>query len=233
MSDLGDMLQVLIDYPLTWRHHLDTSNMPNDHKKQLLEHVCKTGDSKAVNELLVTVVDIPGIALMFACQQPDRSIVKALIDADVDVNCTDADGNTPLSAAAYGGDQQVVRMLIAAGADVNTVDNYGTTPLMSAVTGQKCIYVACMIIDAGADVNSCDNDDWNALKHSCWTGNVPMAKCLLKAGSSYTGWSNSVYDDWGASTLKEAVDSLEAEVSAISDSVDIPLVLINIVLMYL
>ncbi|MDA2929702.1 ankyrin repeat domain-containing protein, partial [Acidobacteria bacterium AH-259-O06] len=57
--------------------------------------------------------------------QTDR--VKALLDADADVNATDVDGMTPLMWAAFGGHTNTVRALLDAGADVSVKDKQGST----------------------------------------------------------------------------------------------------------
>ncbi|XP_048125326.1 IQ motif and ankyrin repeat domain-containing protein 1-like isoform X2 [Alosa alosa] len=51
------------------------------------------------------------------------------------INCTDANGNTPLSEAAGGGNPEVITMLLERGADVNTQGAFGRTPIYRAAFG--------------------------------------------------------------------------------------------------
>lgn len=56
-------------------------------------------------------------------------MVKLLIKAGANVNCTDVDGNTPLIHATLNGYTEIVRLLINAGANVNKRNKSGNSPL--------------------------------------------------------------------------------------------------------
>lgn len=69
-------------------------------------------------------------ALMLAAYENGRlPILQTLIDNGSDVNGTDAEGHTPLMAAAIRGRDEVMQYLIARGADFNAVDKNGVSVL--------------------------------------------------------------------------------------------------------
>ena len=51
------------------------------------------------------------------------------------VDCTDANGNTPISEASAGGQPDTIRLLFKLGGDPNTKGAYGRTPLYRAAFG--------------------------------------------------------------------------------------------------
>lgn len=63
--------------------------------------------------------------LHLAAMNPDRSAMKALLDAGADVNARDADGSTPIHMAAYASRPQHARQLLEAGADPLMKNNQG------------------------------------------------------------------------------------------------------------
>ena len=56
-----------------------------------------------------------------------KTIAKALIDADADLNLKNNDGSTALHAAAFFCNIEIVQMLIDAKADKTLKNNYGAT----------------------------------------------------------------------------------------------------------
>ncbi|XP_062835380.1 IQ motif and ankyrin repeat domain-containing protein 1 isoform X2 [Anolis carolinensis] len=66
------------------------------------------------------------------------------------VDCTDANGNTPLSEAAGGGHPEAIRMLIENGADPNSRGAFNRTPLYRAAFGGHLAAVE-LLLQHGAD----------------------------------------------------------------------------------
>ena len=72
--------------------------------------------------------------LMVAAREGKADVVRALLSGnDVNVNITDAQGNTPLIEAARFGHDDVTRVLIERGADLKAKNKEGQTALMLAV----------------------------------------------------------------------------------------------------
>ena len=72
--------------------------------------------------------------LMVAAREGKPDVVRALLSGDnVDVNITDAQGNTPLIEAARFGHDSVARALVERGAKLDVKNKDGQTALMLAV----------------------------------------------------------------------------------------------------
>ncbi|HEY6803066.1 MAG TPA: ankyrin repeat domain-containing protein [Pyrinomonadaceae bacterium] len=75
-------------------------------------------------------------ALLRAARDGHADAVQELLKTPgIDVNATDADGNTALLEAARFGHDHVARVLLAGGANTKVRDKNGKTPLMLAVAG--------------------------------------------------------------------------------------------------
>ncbi|MCY1040590.1 ankyrin repeat domain-containing protein [Corallococcus sp. bb12-1] len=72
------------------------------------------------------------MSLFDAVTAGDRAALAAQLDAGADPNPFDADGRTPLMAAARVGREDLVRLLLEAGADPTLPDNLGETPFVTA-----------------------------------------------------------------------------------------------------
>jgi hypothetical protein len=72
-------------------------------------------------------------ALRQAARGGDTSRLKALLDAQIDIDARDPGGRTALMLAVIGGQARAVDALLARGADPNAADSTGTTPLAAAL----------------------------------------------------------------------------------------------------
>jgi ankyrin repeat protein len=71
--------------------------------------------------------------LMVAAREGKADVVRALLSGnDVNVNVTDAQGDTPLIGASRFGHDDVVRVLVERGADLKVKNKEGQTALMLA-----------------------------------------------------------------------------------------------------
>lgn len=70
--------------------------------------------------------------LIYAAENGDEDIVKALLQAGADVNQTDSDNNTALMQATENGHNKIVKLLIKNGADVDMENDYDETALSIA-----------------------------------------------------------------------------------------------------
>jgi len=94
-------------------------------------------------------------ALLLATAHPgNTSRVRALLQANADVNECDNRGASPLSwAATLAGDVEMVRVLLEARADLSLSDEDGTTPLKGACLSGKRDVVR-LLLSAGATPDS-------------------------------------------------------------------------------
>lgn len=95
-----------------------------DHEA-LLERLEAGGDAKAVD------VSYGVSSLSWACLSGDEEAVKILLDAGVDPNIENRDGNRPLHAAAFTGRDGVAALLLDRGADPNARAGDGNSAIDS------------------------------------------------------------------------------------------------------
>lgn len=130
--------------------------------------------------------------LITATRKEHVTLIKKLLKRGVDVNRPASNGWTPLKSAAQQGNSGIVKVLLDGGADPNIADDTNYTPLMNAVSG-KHEGIVKLLLKYRADPNvqsgeNPENDDWEpgrtALMDAAVSGNVPIARELLKQGAN-------------------------------------------------
>jgi len=106
-----------------------------------------------------------------------------LINAKVDLNVQNSDGNTALILACCRKLPKIALALIKAGADVNVQNSEGDTALL-VVCWDKLSEVALALIEAGADVNIQDRNGDTALLVTCLNRLSEVALALIAAGAN-------------------------------------------------
>lgn len=111
-------------------------------------------------------------------------IVHLLVDAGVDINYQDEQGETALHVAARFGHDECARILLEGTdyqkANTELAENtYSWTPLfIASVDGN--LNVAKLLIAAGADVDRFDSSGWTAKEHAALRGHLEIARCLAE-----------------------------------------------------
>ena len=122
-------------------------------------------------------------ALVDAAERQDWQTVSRLVDADVDVNGTQADGATALQWAAHWDHLEAVEWLLRAGADVNAANDLGVTPMALACENGSAT-IAERLLDADADANATlPVQGESVLMTASLTGNVDLVQLLLDHGA--------------------------------------------------
>lgn len=88
----------------------------------------------------MALVNVPlprGQTLMHCLQDSQEQLVRQLLALGLTVDATDADGNTPVHAAAYAGHAAVLRMLLMNSADPNVLNHRRQDALMLAVRSKS------------------------------------------------------------------------------------------------
>jgi ankyrin repeat protein len=135
-----------------------------------------------------------------AVRKGDNTAVRALLQARVDVNATEADGTTPLHIAAERGNLEAATLLVAAGANVKAATRYGVTPLaLAAASGSASVIEA--LLKAGADANGATPEGETALMTAARTGSIDGIKSLVAHGANVNAkesWKGQTAAMWAA-----------------------------------
>ena len=129
-------------------------------------------------------------------------IVQLLVDAGVDINYQDDQGETALHVAARFGHDNCAKILLQGSehqkANTELGENaYGWTPLFIACVDGN-LNVAKLLIEAGADPERCDSSGWTAREHAALRGHIDIARALAviaspSESSSTAGTSDTSY----------------------------------------
>ena len=121
--------------------------------------------------------------LIMAAKRNCFVIVQLLVEAGVDINYQDENGETALHYTARFGHINCLKALFASGdsqrPDVElTEKTYGWTPLfVAAVEGKKDIAEA--LIELGhCELDKVDTSGWTAVEHAALRGHLPLARML-------------------------------------------------------
>ncbi|PYI11180.1 GDPD-domain-containing protein [Aspergillus sclerotiicarbonarius CBS 121057] len=111
-------------------------------------------------------------------------IVRLLVEAGVDINYQDEQGETALHVAARFGHDQCAKILLDGNddqkADTELAENtYSWTPLFIACVDGS-LSVAELLIEAGANLERYDSSGWTAKEHASLRGHLDIARCLAK-----------------------------------------------------
>lgn len=162
-------LSVVGGHPLTTQALLDAENWQgsNEHKATVRRHQPK---SSAV--------------LAMAVKANYLDIVRLLIEAEVNINCQDQQGETALHVAARYGHVTCAKYLLEGSqlqkANTELAEStYAWTPLfIASVDGN--LGVVELLIEAGADVDRIDSSGWTAKEHASLRGHLDIARVLAE-----------------------------------------------------
>ena len=177
-------LSVIGGHPLTTKALLQGENWKgvNDHQAEMRRAISK---SSAV--------------LALATKANSKAIVELLVNAGVDINWQDNNGETALHVAARFGHDECARVLLKGTKEQKTnleltEKNFAWTPLhIAAVDGH--LGVAQLLVDAGADVDKLDSSGWTAKEHAALRGHLEIARLLSAHSQAPEDVSGSSSDD--------------------------------------
>lgn len=117
-----------------------------------------------------------GAVLALATQANFMAIVKLLVEAGVDLNYQDEQGETALHVAARFGHGECAKVLLQGSVNFKTEVNlpektFGWTPLFIACVDGH-LSVAELLVHAGADLERCDLSGWTAKEHAALRGHM-------------------------------------------------------------
>ena len=121
--------------------------------------------------------------LLFATRSNFTEVAACLLDFDVDVNCSDALGQTPLYLAARSGNETFTSLLFRYKPVVDRPETTKDwTPLIIASQAGFTTIVE-FLLKHGANIEHRDHAGWTAIDHASYRGHIPLAKLLSKAAA--------------------------------------------------
>jgi ankyrin repeat protein len=126
--------------------------------------------------------------LFYAAAFGNADTLRILFDKKMDINKTDADGNSLLAIAAKAGNINTLEYLISR-LNIEQINGGDFTPLELAVANNQ-YETAKFLIDNGAKVKSespIGYDD--VLSNACKNGNLELVKLLLNSGYPKDGYT--------------------------------------------
>lgn len=163
-------LSVVGGHPLTTRTLLEAENWK--------------GENHTERAFIRKQVPKSSAVLAMATKANFVDIVQLLVDAGVDINYQDEQGETALHVAARFGHDQCARILLN-GTDNQKADTelfeytYSWTPLFIACV-DGALSVVNLLIEADADLERSDSSGWTAKEHAALRGHLDIARRLAE-----------------------------------------------------
>ncbi len=120
--------------------------------------------------------------LHHAVKQNDISRLKQILDAGIDADSLNQDGQSPLMVAAFQGKIDVFNHLLESGANINLTDKNGRSPLIYAISGSKPKSVSELLY-RGANANLADVRRNYPLHYAAKLNNHRIVSLLLSNGA--------------------------------------------------
>ena len=161
--------------------HLSAIGGHNVSTQILLNATSSPADNGSQTQIKRTA-EQSGAVLALAMKMNYKAIVQMLVDAGVDINWTDANGESALHFAARFGHDECARILLSGSkfqkADIEAAENlYAWTPLhVAAVDGH--LTMAQLLVHFGADIFKPDSSGWTAKEHAALRGHMSIARML-------------------------------------------------------
>lgn len=162
-------LSALAGHPLTTQTLLDSADL---------------GGSKGMTPTAQLSSPKSSAILALATKSNFIGIVRILVNAGVDINHQDQQGETALHVAARFGHADCARLLLAGSntqkANTEVAETtYSWTPLFVACVDGNFPIVE-LLVDAGADVERVDSSGWTAREHAALRGHIEIAERLFE-----------------------------------------------------
>lgn len=146
------------------------------HHKDIVDYLLEMGASPNLSYRVRY-----GTILQTACVGGDVKVVKALLDANADVNAEGGFYNTALLAAMKNEHFPVVKLLIESGADLNLESAQGSN--LYAAAGKGDVETVAMLLSAGHNINYIGSADGTPLYGASEAGSVAVVQLLLRHGA--------------------------------------------------
>ncbi|KAJ8058275.1 hypothetical protein OCU04_012469 [Sclerotinia nivalis] len=148
---------------------------------KVLLHICgndHNDNSTAFSSCLKTAFNEP---LLFAVRSNLTEALILLLDLDININCHDAVGQTPLYLAALYGNKIIIDIVLSHAPLLNKpeVVKHWTPLIVASIYGFRPITE--ILIKHGANIAHKGILGWTAIDYACYHGNTSLAQILSKA----------------------------------------------------
>jgi ankyrin repeat protein len=138
----------------------------------------------SIDHKMANVKDGDGRSFIWHVSTIDNpALIKTAMDAGADLNVNDAQGFTPLHAAALTGRVENLRMLLDMATASDVTSSTGVTPLMLAAS-VGCLQCVELLASKSADIDFKDIAGETALLHAVRMRQIDTVKLLLKLGAN-------------------------------------------------
>lgn len=122
--------------------------------------------------------------LLLAIRSLSIESAACLLDLDVDVNCSDSLGQTPLYLAARSGNALFISLVLRQKIILDRPETTkGWTPFMVASL-LGFANISETLLEHGADIEHRDHAGWTAIDHASYRGHISLAKALSKIAAN-------------------------------------------------
>ncbi|KAH9493191.1 hypothetical protein Btru_022174 [Bulinus truncatus] len=137
-------------------------------------------------------------ALFSFCLNGNKFQVQRLVLLNIDVNCTDAIGNTPLMICAMNRFCDIARVLLEKGADVNITNRHGNSALMLSVA-YSCStdMIRTLLEQKTINIHQKNSDGYTCLMMAMEMINFDIVKLILGKAfgeNNPTMYKKSIFD---------------------------------------
>ena len=136
------------------------------------------------------------VGVIYATMKSEVQLLKALLEAEADVNAVNNEGQSALIMAVKDDLREIRKILLEAGTDVNAGTFEGNTALMLAATKNK-MKVVCELLKAGARVNVRNGSRRNATEEYCFFRSHLERKMILILGFAGESMLGPIYNSLG------------------------------------
>jgi len=132
--------------------------------------------------------------LLRAAALGHEHVVKKLVESGADVNCSNAQMQTPMMIAAEKGRLGVLQRLLECGALREETDEKGSNALHYASYNGH-LDAMKLLVEAGVDVNARNRFGYSPLQYACAEGSIGSVELLLSLGADVhshdkMGWTS-------------------------------------------
>ena len=140
---------------------------------------CQSKQQQAERALAKRGTPLTAEAFLQSAREGDLEKLQLFLQADMDVNAADANGDTAFCAAVGARQKSAADFLLQHGANIDAQNLAGQTPLLIAVTNGDIEWLH-YLLDAGANPNLADHENRTPLTA---TNDVGILTTLLHAGA--------------------------------------------------